>query len=65
LNVPATIPVHASQLYSRNMTQFLKLLLAKGQLNLDMNDEIIKGACVAHNGEVVNQRVAGALGAKA
>jgi NAD(P) transhydrogenase subunit alpha len=65
LNVPATIPVHASQLYSRNMTQFLKLLLAKGRLNLDMNDEIIKGACVAHNGEVVNQRVAGALGAKA
>jgi H+-translocating NAD(P) transhydrogenase subunit alpha len=65
LNVPATIPVHASQLYSRNMTQFLKLLLAKGQLNLDMNDEIIKGSCVAHNGEVVNQRVASALGAKA
>jgi H+-translocating NAD(P) transhydrogenase subunit alpha len=65
LNVPATIPVHASQLYSRNMTQFLKLLLAKGQLNLDMNDEIIKGACVAHNGEVVNERVAGALAAKA
>jgi H+-translocating NAD(P) transhydrogenase subunit alpha len=64
LNVPATIPVHASQLYSRNMTQFLKLLLAKGQLNLDMNDEIIKGACVAHNGEVVNERVKSALAAK-
>lgn len=65
LNVPATIPVHASQLYSRNMTQFLKLLLAKGQLNLDMNDEIIKGACVAHDGNVVNERVASALTAKA
>ena len=61
LNMPATIPVHASQLYSRNMTQFLKLLLAKGQLNLDMNDEIIAGACVAHKGEIVNKRVASAL----
>jgi len=65
LNVAASIPVHASQLYSRNMMQFLKLLLAKGQLNLDMNDEIIKGACVAHNGEIVNPRVASTLGAKA
>ncbi len=65
LNVPATIPVHASQLYSRNMTQFLKLLIQKGQLNLDMKDEIIAGACVAHNGEIVNQRVASALQARA
>jgi H+-translocating NAD(P) transhydrogenase subunit alpha len=47
LNVPATMPVHASQLYAKNITELLKLLVTKdGQLNLDFNDEIIKGACV-------------------
>lgn len=66
MNLAATVPVHASQLFSRNVANFLKLLIKKGgELNLDMNDEIIKGSCVAHNGEVVNQRVAQALAAKA
>ncbi len=66
LNLPASIPVHASQLFSRNVSNFLKLLIKKGgELNLDMNDDIIKGSCVAHNGEVINQRVAAALAAKA
>ncbi|HLH08382.1 MAG TPA: Re/Si-specific NAD(P)(+) transhydrogenase subunit alpha [Terriglobales bacterium] len=61
LNLPATIPVHASQLYSKNMTNFLNLLVKKGVLTVDMNDEIIKGSCVAHNGNVVNERVAAVL----
>jgi len=61
LNLPATIPVHASQLYSRNVANLLQLLVKKDGLNLDMNDPIIKGACVAHAGEVVNERVASAL----
>jgi NAD(P) transhydrogenase subunit alpha len=61
INVPAMIPVHASQLYSRNVSNFLRLLIKDGQLNVDMNDEIIKGSCVALNGEIVNERVASAL----
>lgn len=61
LNLPATIPVHASQLYSRNMTNFLQLLIKKGVLTIDMTDEIIKGSCVAHNGNVVHERVAAVL----
>jgi len=61
LNLPATVPVHASQLYSRNVNTFLALLLKKGELNLDMNDEIIKGSCVAHGGQIVNERVSAAL----
>ena len=52
INLPATMPVHASQLYAKNITELLKLLLTKdGQLNLDFNDEIIKGACVTHEGQ--------------
>jgi NAD(P) transhydrogenase subunit alpha len=62
LNLPATVPGHASQLYSRNITNFLSLLVKDGSLHLDMNDEIIRGSCVAHQGKVTNPRVADALG---
>jgi NAD(P) transhydrogenase subunit alpha len=61
MNLPATIPVHASQLYSKNMTNFLQVLVKKGVLTIDMNDEIVKGSCVAYQGEVVNERVATVL----
>ena len=64
LNLPATVPVHASQLYSRNMTNFLKLLCKQDQLNLDMNDQILKDACIAHRGQVMNRRVAELLQAR-
>ena len=63
-NLPATVPVHASQLYSRNVTSFLSLLIKDGQLQLDMNDDVVGPSCVTHNGEVVNQRVAAALQAQ-
>jgi NAD(P) transhydrogenase subunit alpha len=63
-NLPATIPVHASQLYSRNLTSFLSLLIKEGQLQIDMNDDVVGPSCVTHKGEVVNQRVAAALQAQ-
>lgn len=62
LNLAATVPVHASQLYSRNITAFLKLLIDdKGLLKIDLNDDVVGPTCVLHNGEVVNQRVGAAL----
>jgi NAD(P) transhydrogenase subunit alpha len=63
-NLPATVPVHASQLYSRNVTSFLSLLIKDGQLQIDMKDDVVGPSCVTHNGEVVNQRVAAALQAQ-
>ena len=63
-NLPATVPVHASQLYSRNVTSFLSLLIKDGQLHIDMSDDVVGPSCVTHNGEVVNQRVAAALQAQ-
>lgn len=62
LNVPATVPAHASQLYSRNLTTFLSLIVDKGNLKIDMADEILKGACVAYQGGNVHPKVAAALG---
>src|SRR2546421_1033310 len=62
-NLPATVPVHASQLYSRNVTAFLKLLIKDGQLRHDINDDIVGPSCVTHESKWVNQRVAGAVSA--
>ena len=62
-NLPATVPVHASQLYSRNVTAFLNLLIKDGELHLDMNDDVIGPSCVTHEGKWMNQRVAAAMGA--
>jgi len=64
-NLPATIPVHASQLYSRNITSFLTLLIKDGQLQIDMNDDVVGPSCVTHAGQVVNQRVAASMGTSA
>jgi NAD(P) transhydrogenase subunit alpha len=62
-NLPATVPVHASQLYSRNVTAFLNLLIKAGELNIDMNDDVVGPSCVTHEGKWANQRVAAAMGA--
>ena len=53
LNLPSELAFHASQMYARNVTALLELLAPKGTLNVDMNDEIIRGACVTHGGRVL------------
>jgi H+-translocating NAD(P) transhydrogenase subunit alpha len=55
-NVPATVALHASQLYARNVTNLLKHLAPDGELKLDFDDEITKGCCVTYGGQVVNER---------
>src|SRR2546423_3412318 len=62
-NLPATVPVHASQLYSRNVTSFLNLLIKDGELHVDMEDNIVGPSCVTHEGKWMNQRVAAGAGA--
>src|SRR5437899_4285660 len=53
-NVPATMPYHASRLFSNNVVNLLLILVKDGALRLDFEDEIVKGACVTHAGEIVN-----------
>ena len=62
-NLAASVPVHASQLYSRNVTAFLSELIKDGELVVDLNNDVVGASCVTHDGQVVNQRVAAALGA--
>ncbi len=58
LNLPATVPVHASQLYSRNITAFLTPLIKEGALRIDMKDDVVGPSCVTREGQWINQRVA-------
>jgi len=59
-NLPSSMPVHASQLYARNVTELLREFVKDGALALQFDDEVIKGACVTHNGTIVNEAVAAA-----
>ena len=64
INLAATMPVHASQLYARNVSELLRELVKDGQLALNFDDEVVKGACVTHGGEVVNEAVKTAMAAR-
>ena len=57
LNVPALAPHDASQMFSSNLTAFLKLLVKDGQLVLNREDEIIRETLVTHNGAIVHPRI--------
>ena len=62
-NLPSEIPNHASQMFGNNITKFLlHLVNAEGEISLDMEDEIIQGCLVSHDGQVVNERIASMLG---
>jgi H+-translocating NAD(P) transhydrogenase subunit alpha len=55
LNLPASMPEHASQLFARNVLSLLELIVDEdGALALDFEDEIVKGACIVREGEIVN-----------
>jgi len=55
-NIPSTMPLTTSQLYARNVANLLLHMVKDGALKLDFEDEITKGACVTHGGEIVNER---------
>ena len=62
VNLPSTIPYHASQMYSRNVSAFLLNLVKDGEIRLDLEDQIIRDTLLTHNGEVVNPLVRQLLG---
>jgi H+-translocating NAD(P) transhydrogenase subunit alpha len=64
LNLPSTMPQHASQLYARNVQSLLELFARgeDGALELDWEDEIIRGACITRGGEIVHEGAKKAAG---
>jgi NAD(P) transhydrogenase subunit alpha len=66
LNVPSTMAEHASQLYARNIESLLGLMIDdEGRLSLDFDDEVIAGACITRDGEIVHEGAKAAAGAAA
>jgi NAD(P) transhydrogenase subunit alpha len=57
VNLPATVPYHASQMYAKNIATFLKYLIKDGKVALNPEDEIVRETLVTHGGEVVHPRV--------
>lgn len=57
VELPATLPFHASQMYSRNIVALLQHLVKDGELHIDPEDEISSGCLVTHAGKVTNERV--------
>ena len=65
INLPSSMPVHASQLYAKNVTSLMQLLIKDKELQINFADDIVDAACVTHGGEIRNQRVKDALQAVA
>lgn len=61
LNLPSTMPVHASEMYARNLATFVLEFTKEGTFTLDLEDEIITGALITHDGKVVNEMTSKAL----
>ncbi|MFH1144647.1 MAG: Re/Si-specific NAD(P)(+) transhydrogenase subunit alpha [Candidatus Eisenbacteria bacterium] len=57
INIASTVPFHASQMYARNMTAFLRHLVRDGEVNLDPTDEIVAATLVTRDGEIVQPKV--------
>jgi NAD(P) transhydrogenase subunit alpha len=63
LNLPSSMPDHASSLYARNVQSLLDLMVEEGQLKLDFDDEVLAGACITRDGEIVHEGARNAAGA--
>ncbi len=57
INLPSAMPIHASQMYAKNLLTLVQHLAPKGELQLNFEDEITREACVSHNHAVCNDRV--------
>lgn len=57
-NYPSKMPIDASRMFGKNLFNFLKLLMnEEAQLHLNFDDDIVKGTCITHGGEILNERV--------
>ena len=60
-NLPATVPYHASQMFSKNILTFFLSIVKNGQLSFDMNDEVCRDTLMTRDGQAVNERIRGLL----
>ncbi len=58
LNLASTIPLHASQMYARNVSNFLAQIIKDNKLELNLEDEVVKDTCITHEGKILNAQAA-------
>jgi NAD(P) transhydrogenase subunit alpha len=63
LNLPSTVPFHASQMYARTVTNYLAHLLKDGKIQMDLTDELTRGPLVTQQGEILHEAVKATLAA--
>ncbi len=57
-NLPASMPADATKVYGKNVLNFLQLIITKeSEINLNWEDDLVKGSCITHNGEIVHERI--------
>ncbi|WP_013322149.1 Re/Si-specific NAD(P)(+) transhydrogenase subunit alpha [Gloeothece verrucosa] len=57
VNLPASLPIDSSQMYSKNLQTLVEYLVKDGKVQLNFDDDIIHSACVTHAGEIMNARI--------
>lgn len=62
-SLPSSMPSDASKLYGKNIINFLQLMIDReGKFHMNMEDDLVKGACIVHNGAIIHKRVAALAG---
>ena len=61
-NLPATVPFHASQMFSKNVVTLLLSMVKDGKLEFNFEDEVVVGTMATHEGEVTNTKIREAMG---
>ena len=56
-NLPSLVPYHASEMYSKNILNLINYMSKEGKIELNLEDEIVKGSLITYKGEVINDRV--------
>jgi len=57
INVPSTVPNHASELYAKNLFNLLGLIIKEDSLQIDLDDQILKDSLITHAGDIINDAV--------
>jgi NAD(P) transhydrogenase subunit alpha len=58
-NLPSLVPTHSSEMYSKNILALLQHIGKEGTVTLKLEDEIVKGSLITHDGEVIHERIKG------
>jgi H+-translocating NAD(P) transhydrogenase subunit alpha len=60
-NLPASLPVDSSRMFGKNLLQFIQLIIKDGQVNINLEDDIVESTCISHHGQIPSPRLQGLI----